>query len=214
MRWLAPVFVLTVALAILVQRPMAVSANTSVPRYLSPGELAISASGNRLYVVCERSDELLVLDTTTGSVLQRVRVGHVPRGVTISADEKRVYVANSWIDTVSVIDADKLEVVGSVHAGFEPTSVAVDRENKALYVANRLSNDVSVIDLTSGNEIKRLAAGRGASYLTLSPDGTQVYCTHVYPRINAFRSPPESEITVIDTRTQQVVDRKPLHNVA
>jgi YVTN family beta-propeller protein len=71
-----------------------------------------------------------------------------------------------------------------------------------------------VIDLASGQEVKRLLAGRGASYLALSPDGKWIYCTHIYPNPGAFRSEPDSEITIIDTSTRRVVDRKALHNVA
>src|SRR5208283_232125 len=182
--------------------------------YLSPGEMAVSPDGRWLYVVCEKSDELRVVDTRNGSVIKRITVGHVPRGLGFSPDGKQIYVANSWTDTVSVIDAEKLEVVRNLRAGFEPISVVADQQGEMLYVANRLSNDVSVIDLHSGLETKRLAAGRGASYLALSADGTRVFCTHIYPNIGAYREPPESEITVIDTATRQVVERKALHNSA
>lgn len=214
MKWGTPLFVIAFAVLGMSLRPAITKAAPAAARYLSPGDLAISADGARLYVVCERSDELLVVDTGSGAVVKRVAVGRDPRGLALSADGRRIYVANSWVDTVSVIDAAKLEVVGTLATGFEPISVVPDREGKALYVANRLSNDISVIDLGSGNDIKRLAGGRGASYLTISPDGLQIYCTHIYPKISTFRAPPESEITVIDTRTQRVVERKPLHNVA
>jgi YVTN family beta-propeller protein len=83
-----------------------------------------------------------------------------------------------------------------------------------LYVANRLSNDISVIDASTGQEIKRLLAGRGASYLALSADGKWIYGTHIYPNAGAFRSQPNSEITIIDTARQAVVERKRLPNVA
>jgi YVTN family beta-propeller protein len=183
------------------------------PRYLSPRELATSADGKSLYVVSEKSDALLVVDTHNGSVVGRVAVGHMPRGLSVSANAKQIYVANSWTDTVSVIDAEKLEVVKTLATGSEPTSAVPDQEGATLYVANRLSNDISVIDLASGQEIKRLTAGRGASYLLRSPDGSQIYCTHVYPNV-ASGVPPESEITIVDTKTQRVVERKPLANVA
>ncbi len=182
--------------------------------YLSPGEMAISPDGRRLYVVCERSDELRVVDTPSGKVVKQIKVGHVPRGVSVSADGKQIYVANSWNDTISVIDAEKLGAVRTLPTGFEPISAVADRQGETLYVANRLSNDISVLDLRSGKEVKRLTAGRGASYLALSKDGTRVFCTHIYPSIAAHRAPPESEITVIDTATRRVVDREPLHNVA
>lgn len=182
--------------------------------YLSPGELAVSRDGRHLYVVCERNDEVRVVDTQKGTVVKRIAVGHQPRGVSLSSDGKQVYVANSWTDTVSVIDAEKLEVIRTLPTGFEPISVIGDHSGETLYVANRLSNDISVIDLHTGRERKRLVAGRGASYLALSGDGKRLFCTHIYPYIGAYRTPPESEITVIDTAARRVIRRVPLHNVA
>ncbi len=138
----------------------------------------------------------------------------MPRGIAVSSDGRLVYITNAWSDTVSVIETASLQVVQTLPAGSEPSGVISDRNGTTLYVANRLSGDVSVIDLKSGQEIKRLLAGRGASYLALSPDGKSIYCTHIYPNAGAFRSQPNSEITVIDTERQTVVERKPLHNVA
>jgi len=195
-------------------KPASFKSASQESQYLSPGELAISSDGRRLYVVCEKSDELRVVDTQSGKLVKRIAVGHLPRGLSLSADGKQIYVANSWTDAISVIDAAKLETIRTLVTGFEPISVVSDRQGETLYVADRLSDAISVIDLRSGKEIKRLAAGRGASYLALSGDGTRVYCTHIYPKIGAHRTPPESEITVIDTATRRVIDREPLHNVA
>jgi YVTN family beta-propeller protein len=182
--------------------------------YLSPIEMASSPDGHLLYVVCQDSDEVRVVDPDSAKVVSSVHVGHVPRGLALSPDARRLYVTNAWSDTVSVIDTAIREVVRTLPTGFEPTGVVVDKAGATLYVANRLSSDVSVIDLASGKEIKRLLAGRGASYLALSPDGKWIYCTHIYPNPGAFRSEPASEVTIIDTSTRRVVDRKPLNNVA
>ena len=183
-------------------------------RYLSPGELVVSPDGQLLYVVCEKNNEVRVVGIKNGAVQSRIAVGRSPRGLSLSHDGTQLLVANSWDDTISVIDTKALRVARTVHTAAEPTSAVADFNNQTLFVANRLSNDVSVIDLASGQEMKRLAAGHGASYLTLSADGRQIFCTHVYPRIGAFRTPPESEISVIDVASQRVVERKPLHNVA
>ena len=176
--------------------------------------MALSPDGRLLYVVCQESDEVRVVDAQTGRVSGSVAVGHVPRGIAVSSDGQRLYVTNAWSDTVSVIDTASLKVVQNLPTGFEPTGIVVDHSGETLYVANRLSGDVSVIDLKSGQETKRLLAGRGASYLAVSPDGKWIYCTHIYPNPGAFRTPPNSEITVIDTERQAVAERKPLHNVA
>ncbi len=207
--------VLAMALLAIAAKPAAKqSAAIAKERYLSPLEIVSSADGHLLYVVCEGSDELRVVDVLSGNVVGSVAVGRMPRGIASSPDGNRLYVTNAWSDNVSVIDAAALKVVQTLPAGFEPAGVVSDLSGATLYVANRLSGDVSVIDLKSGQEIKRLLAGRGASYLAISPDGKWVYCTHIYPNSGAFRTQPNSEITVIDTARQTVVERKPLHNVA
>src|SRR5271165_4009816 len=215
--WLAVRVGAVVAMALLAiaAKPAAKqSAVATRERYLSPLEMAFSVDGHLLYVVCEGSDEVRVVDVTTGKVVGSVPVGRMPRGIAPSPDGHWLYVTNAWSDNVSVIDAAALKVVQTLPAGFEPTGVVSDLGGTTLYVANRLSGDISVIDLKSGEETKRLLAGRGASYLALSPDGKSVYCTHIYPNPGAFRTQPNSEITVIDTARQTVVERKPLPNVA
>jgi YVTN family beta-propeller protein len=183
-------------------------------RYLSPLEMIFSPDGRALYVLCQDSDEVKVVDISSGKPINSIAVGHVPRGIALSPDAHRLYVTNAWSDTVSVIDTNSLRVIQTLPTGFEPSGVVSDRKGETLYVANRLSNDISVIDLNAGKEIDRLVAGRGASYLTISPDGKLIYCTHIYPNPGAFRTEPNSEITVIDTETRRVVERKFLQNVA
>jgi YVTN family beta-propeller protein len=183
-------------------------------RYLSPIEMALSPDGRFLYVVCQASDELRVVDLASGKVVSTVPVGHVPRGIMLSPNGRQIYVTNAWSDTVTVIDATTSKVVRTIPIGFEPTGIVCDKSGNTLYVANRLSNDISLIDVNTGQEIKRLLAGRGASYLALSADGKWLYGTHIYPNAGAFRTQANSEITVIDTTRQAVVERKQLHNAA
>src|SRR5271165_1236330 len=210
---LAPIFAL-ILIAVAARPASKPSVSSPSDRYLSPIELALSADGRQLYVVCQGSDELRVLDAVSGKVVATVPVGRAPRGITLSPDGNQIYITNANDDTVSVIDAATLKVTRTLPTGFEPAGLVTDRAGETLYVANRLSGDISVIDLKTGQETRRLLAGRGASYLALSPDGKFVYGTHIYPNPGAFRTPPVSEITVIDTARQTVIERKPLHNVA
>ncbi len=179
-----------------------------------------SPDGGRIYVLCNESDEVRVLDAATYAPIKSVPVGHQPRGFSLSPDGTRLFVANSWDDTVSVIDTHSLGVVATWPVGAEPSGVVEDREGKHVFVANRISSDIAVLDAQTGAEEKRLLAGRGASYLTLSPDGQRIYATHIYPNLPALRTglenrtPPESEITVIDARKAEVVDRIPLPSIA
>lgn len=188
--------------------------------YASPLEVLLSPDGTRLYVLCQQSEEVRVLDTSTYAVIKNIAVGSVPRGFSLSPDGAKLFVTNSWEDTLSVIDTHTLKVVATWPVGAEPSSVVEDHAGRHLFVANRISNDIAVLDAQTGAEEKRLLAGRGASYLTLSPDGSRIYATHIYPnppRVHTEldnRTAPESEITVIDANRAVVVDRIPLHRIA
>jgi YVTN family beta-propeller protein len=205
--------IVAVALLAIAARPAPKQATLPRERYLSPIEMAFSKDGRELYVVCQDSDEVRVVDIASGQISRKISVGRVPRGIALSPDGRRIYVTNAWSDTVSVIDTASWQVVQTLPTGFEPSGVVVDAKGDFLYVANRLSSDISVIDLQSGIESKRLLAGRGASYLALSSDG-KIYGTHIYPNPGVFRTQPSSEITVIDAASQTVVERKLLRNVA
>jgi YVTN family beta-propeller protein len=188
--------------------------------YASPLEVLISPDGARLYVLCQQSEEVRVLDAASFAVIRNIAVGRVPRGFSLSSDGERLFVTNSRDDTLSVIDTSTLAVVATWKVGAEPSSVVEDGGGKRLFVANRISNDVAVLNAKTGEEEKRLLAGRGASYLALSPDGARLYATHVYPNLSSRRTglenrtAPESEITVIDVARAVVVDRMPLHAIA
>jgi YVTN family beta-propeller protein len=188
--------------------------------YASPVEMLFSPDGARLYVLCQGSNEVRVLNAATYKLIKKIGVGRVPRGFSYSPDERRLFVANTWDDTVSVIDTRTLTVVATWPVAAEPSNVAEDRAGKYLFVANRISSDVAVLDASTGAEQKRLAAGRGASYITPSPDGSRLYVTHVYPNATrettamGNRTAPQSEITVIDPQRAVVADRIPLPNIA
>jgi YVTN family beta-propeller protein len=212
------------ATGLLSGRPALASASAGLTgehlQYASPIEMLLSPDGTRLYVLCQESAEVRVLNANTYAEIKRVQVGRVPRGFSLSPRTDRLYVANSWDDSISVIDTRTLEVTATWPVSAEPSTVIEDRDGKHLFVANRISNDVAVLDPQTGAEEKRLAAGRGASYITPSPDGSKLYVTHVYPNANPNRTgsegrrAPDSEITVIDTARAVVSDRISLPYVA
>ena len=216
---LAALALVLLAVAFWTDHPVHANAGDAVD-YASPLEVLLSPDGARLYVLCQQSEEVRVLDAASYAVIKNIAVGRVPRGFSLSPDGERLFVTNSWDDTLSVIDTSTLVVVATWPVGAEPSSVVEDRAGKRLFVANRISNDVAVLDAQTGVEEKRLLAGRGSSYLALSPDGSRIYATHVYPNPPPQRTglenrtSPESETTVIDTARAVVVDRMPLHAIA
>jgi YVTN family beta-propeller protein len=201
-------------------RAGAQGSETVAQDYASPLEVLLSPDGMRLYVLCQQSEEVRVLDAASFAVIRKIAVGKVPRGFSLSASGDRLFVTNSGDDTLSVIDTGTLAVVATWTVGAEPSSVVVDRAGKRLFVANRISGTVAVLDAQTGAEEKQLRAGRGSSYLTPAPDGSRLYVTHIFPNPQPHqpglqdRSAPESEITVIDMARAVVVDRMPLPGIA
>jgi len=182
--------------------------------YASPLELLLSPDGARLYVLCQGTGDIRILDTESGQTLRTIPVGRVPRGFSLSPDGRLLFVANSWDDTVTVIDTNSETVQAAWPAGYEPSSVEENRSGTLLYVADRIGNDITVLDASTGAEQETLEAGRGASYLAMSADGSRLYATHVYPNPTPNRTPPRSEITVIDPQRAQVIGRIPLPYIA
>jgi len=180
-------------------------------RYLSPRELVVGRDGKRLYVTAEESDLLLVVDPGARTVLARVPVGKLPHSVVVTRDGKTAYVSNRGSNTISQVDLARDRVSREIPVGDAPAGLALDAAERFLYVANGSSNDVSVVDLTSGSECSRLAAGQNPHGVALAPDGEHVYVTNRLSNPVPFRTPALTEVTVIDTRTQRVAERRELH---
>ena len=179
----------------------------SAPRYLSPVALAMSSHGNRLYVLCMDSDQVLVVDTAAQKVIAQVGVGRRPEGIALSPDGKSLYVSSVWDGTVAEIDTDTLHLRRTMKAGWGPADLTTDKPGRFLYVANTLGNDVSVIDLSTGREVKRLEAGHFPKYVALSKDGRHVFVSNLMVRIEPYDRPPLSQLTVVDTAKRLVSER-------
>ena len=175
--------------------------------YKTPFNLVVTADGRRLFVACEGSDSVVVVDLRQATVEAEVAVGHLPHGVCLSPDQRTAYVSNRGSDTVTVLDADSLEVVGTLEVGDEPHGLVTSRDGATLFVANAGSGDISVLDLASGREVKRLAAARGAWDVALSADGDTVFVTNNLSHFVPFRASSRSEVTVVATEEAVVRDR-------
>ncbi|MEW6237330.1 MAG: multiheme c-type cytochrome [Candidatus Omnitrophota bacterium] len=178
-----------------------------IGKYKTPFNLEFSRDGKRLYVACEASDSVIVLDPETSEIVSEFEVQDQPHDIALSRDEKFLYVSNRGSDTVSVIDAATLGVLFHISVGDEPHELMTDGDGHYLYVANAGSYDVSVVDLRRGAEAKRLSAGRGAWGIARSPDGKRFYLTNNLSHFIPFRTPCRSEVTVINSGTGFVENR-------
>ncbi len=180
--------------------------------YYSPFNLAVSVKGDRLYVVAQEADELLVVDAANNKVLNKIKVGKYPHSVVVDAENSKAYVSNQWADNVSVVDLDRNAVIDTLPTGNGPAGLSLSADGRVLYVVDSYSSNISVIDLESGEESKRFTAGNNPTGIGLSPDGKTIYVTSRRALLAPYGDTLKSELTVIDGNRQRVSDRKSIES--
>ncbi len=178
--------------------------------YKSPIHLLLSKDGRRLFVACENTNEVLLVDTAEGRVKGSAPVGRNPFGLALNPDESRLYVSNRNDDSVSVVELPQMTVTKTFLVGDDPHGLTTDRSGAFLYVANMSTDDVTVVDTEDFTEIKRLLSGRSPFDLALSPDGKSIYVSTQLSIPVPHRTPSILELSVLDTARQVVVGRRNL----
>jgi YVTN family beta-propeller protein len=79
-----------------------------------PYDAAFLSDGSKLYVTNAASNDVSVIDMTTGLRTAHITVGDNPRGIAVSPDDRRVFVNNTLAGTISVIDTASDEVVNVI----------------------------------------------------------------------------------------------------
>jgi YVTN family beta-propeller protein len=177
------------------------------PVYKTPLRLAFRPDGKELFVTCEASGSVVVVDTTERRKVAEIPVGGEATDVAFGPDGRLAYVTSRLNDSVAVIDVAGRKVIRTFPVGDEPHGLRTDRSGKLLYVLNTSADSISVVEAASGKEIKRLAASRSPWSIALSPDAGRMLVTNVLSRFVGFRQPALSEITVLDPDQMSVVDR-------
>jgi DNA-binding beta-propeller fold protein YncE len=112
-----------------------------------PNELALSKSGEHLFVANANRNTVSVLETATGKVVETLSAllkadsppGSTPNSLALSPDGKHLFVANANINAVAVFDVStpgKSHSLGFIPVGWYPTSIRVTENGKKLLVAN------------------------------------------------------------------------------
>ncbi len=150
-------------------------ATVSFPVGSSPYGLAVDTANDRLYVANQGSDNVTVLNATTGAAEGAIGVGVEPRSVAVNESSGRVYVTNWGSNNVSVIDAATDTVLGSVPVGGMPEDILVDSANGYVYVTNWQSDNVTVFSCASDTVEGSIAVGTTPTGLLLNPANDEVY---------------------------------------
>ena len=133
-----------------------------------PNEMALTKSGQYLFVANANRNTVTVIDTTRGRVIETLVAelqpgsppGSTPNSLALDPTEKTLYVANANINAVAVFDVatpGKSRSLGFIPVGWYPTSVRVTVDGDRLLVANGKGN-ISRANRNGPNPLLRTGA--------------------------------------------------------
>ena len=127
-----------------------------IPVKGNPGKMLLDAAQTHLYVACDNSDVVTVIDTAknkvTGKIVTLAPAGMVnrsysyrgvaPNAMALSADGTRLYVTNGGANSLAIVALDKPKpvVLGLIPTGWYPQAVVIGSLKPMLYVVNSRSN--------------------------------------------------------------------------
>jgi YVTN family beta-propeller protein len=160
----------------------------STPAAQAPAPAA--PPGPKLYVSDETGGAVVVIDATSGQVVDRIAVGKRPRGIRISrdgtvllvalsgspiagpgVDESKLPPADRAADGIGVVDLATRKLVRTLTSGQDPEAFDLSPDGKTLYVSNEETAEMSVLDITTGTIRERVKVGEEPEGVTVRPDG-------------------------------------------
>lgn len=134
-----------------------------LPKGVGPRHAIYNEDNSLIYVMTEYSNEVIVIDVKTKSIIDQVST--IPNfretsyGATLlfSKDQKYLYASNRGEDTIvkfEVIDSGKLKYLNSFSCnGIHPRHMILSRDGNYIISCNKNSHNVSIIDLSTETEI-------------------------------------------------------------
>jgi YVTN family beta-propeller protein len=127
-----------------------------------PTFVSVSADDGRLYVACNHSDELLVLDARTLELVKRVPTGHGAYNVEPSPDGRWVIVTNKKDQSVSLIDAAALTEAARIPTSKPfPHGIAYSPDGRYAFISQESKGvdpgAVNAIDLQAKASVASIA---------------------------------------------------------
>ncbi len=120
-----------------------------------PVKMTLNAAQSLLYVACDHTDTVDVVDTVKDKIVETIPViapaslmpyallqykGANTNSVTLSPDEKQLYVTNGNLNNVAVVQLGQSNsgsrVLGLIPTGWYPNSVSFSADGKTVYVVN------------------------------------------------------------------------------
>jgi YVTN family beta-propeller protein len=191
MRSVAVAIVLVAACGDTTPAPRAVATHSS--------SIALSAAGDRLFVVDADTDSVSVIDPATRSLVTEISLGTplldtatgaytpsvMPRALAVSPDGATLFVTGERAGALFAIDVASSQI-RSVAVGSEPIGVIVDPDGTAVFVACSQDDSVVRVDIASLTVTARAKVEHEPWALAWSSDGALLASHLVSPKVTVL----------------------------
>jgi YVTN family beta-propeller protein len=149
------------------------------------------------YVTNWGSNNVLVVNNATNTVVDTIPVATGPTRLCVSPDGTRLYVTSREGGVLSIINTATNSVMDTIPLGKWPGGVAVSPDGSRVYVAGQFTNSVFVINPATRSIVATITSSSFANPLgaAISPDGSMLYISNLNGR----------RVTVINTATYTVL---------
>jgi YVTN family beta-propeller protein len=175
-----------------------------------PKIIARTADEATAFVSNWESHDISVIDAAARTVVARIRVGGVPRGMALSRDELFLYACLFDSGSIAKIDLKKRGVVKTLDFGSAAMRhIVLHPLRDIFYVSDMLNGRVLAIDAATDRLAAQIRVDRTLNTIALSPDGTRLFVSSRGPNNmqDYTRKGPEfGKVYCIDTGTMTITD--------
>ncbi|MEL6431710.1 MAG: hypothetical protein AAFR54_21245, partial [Planctomycetota bacterium] len=136
--------------------------------------VALSPSGDALWVACHQSGVIGVIDPETSSVVERIEADGMPFRIEFTPDGSRAVVAHAMANEVRIYDAAErtLEHTVAIEKS-TPTCLDVSSDGRHAFVVCTPLEEIAMIDLETAEVVHRFETGAVPDAIAFTDYGTR-----------------------------------------
>jgi DNA-binding beta-propeller fold protein YncE/cytochrome c peroxidase len=190
-----------------------IGCNVNSGNVISPNSILVSKSGEQILVADETANRIRIIKQSDSKDTKQIDLDDMPTGFALSDDDKKLYCTIGVSEgQLLEIDLENYQVKRALKVGHSPVAPVLSANQQILYLCNRFENSISSIDLNSFTITKKVKVDREPVALALSEKENKLYVVNHLPNGSAIGAYHSSKISVIDTRSFNLIKEISLPN--
>jgi YVTN family beta-propeller protein len=148
-----------------------------IPTGKTPSHLWIDTRSSTVWSSMQDSDELVMIDLATQTLLHRVKTGPLPADVFGTPDNRHLLVGltgGDGVEVYDVADGKAPQLVQKIPTGKGAHAFRAAGDKRHVFVSNRVANTISKIDYTRFTAVDTFPAPAGPDCMDISADGALI----------------------------------------